>query len=67
MKFILILYIIVAQTSEQMPEWYDTKADCKQAAVTAIDSRKGIDYICIPVEYQWIRSLYVLPGITQVI
>lgn len=51
MKFILILYIIVAQTSEQMPEWYDTKADCKQAAVTAIDNRKGIDYICIPVEY----------------
>ena len=49
MKYILIIYIIIAGTSEQMPEWYDSKQECVAAGNEI--KNKDVQFTCVPVEY----------------
>lgn len=49
MKYILIIYIISAGTSEQLPEWFDTYEGCKKAGMEV--ATPEIKFACVPQTY----------------
>lgn len=50
MKYILIL-IFSIEATEQLPEWYDTKAECVSIAEEAVKEIPNAKYSCVPVKY----------------
>lgn len=50
LKYVLIIILSAAGSSEQMPEWYDTKKECETAG-KAVETEGIVSYRCAPIIY----------------